>query len=199
MKSILAKFGVATLAALAPIALHAQQTRPVEYGKTTIALGAVLGQQLQSVGASITYLDGAPITDGMASFTATSGALDLNTAYGEIVHKGGLLVSGQGQTIVAKDFDLDVTSATNATISGIVVLNGQFLGRQPIFMINMTPNVSLPLAPQNYTLTVNGLSLGLSQLFVGEVNTLAGQNLLTTATQVGTLSTFLVVGPQGTY
>ena len=182
---------------LAPFALHAQTDNTV-YGHTTVAFSSAFTQQLSSFGVTITDLNGNPLPNGTLTLNTLQGVLDLQTAFGEVVFAGGYQVTAPGQTLRVQDLAFNIENATTAYISGVFVVNGSFVGRQPIFVVNQNPVgtvYSLPLVPQNGILTFNGFSLGLSPYFISLVNGALGQPALNAGTQVGTSNVYAVVVP----
>ena len=197
MKSMLAKLGVAAAVTFAPFALHAQ-TDNVVYGQTTVALNSAFTQQLSAQGVTITDLNGNVLPNGTLTLNTLEGVLDLQTAFGEVFFSGGYQVTAAGQTIRVQDLAFSIENATTAYISGVFVVNGSFLGRQPIFTVNRNPVgtvYTLPLKPQNGVIAFNGFSLGLSPYFINLINGAVGQSGLNAGTQIGSSNVVAVVVP----
>ncbi len=181
--------------ALAPAALHAQ-TDSIVYGRATITLAPAFVQQLGSIGATVTDLSQAPLVNGAEVFTALEGAIDLQTSFNEVIYQGGYLVSINGSTIRVQDLALELT-ATGAVFSGLFIENGTFVGRQNIFNISQQggPAPSLPLVPENGTISHNGLSLSLAPAFISAINSAVGQSALNANTVIGGLDLYSVLLP----
>ncbi len=194
MKTFLGKLGLIALAALTPVALHAQQARSIAYGRTTITFAPALGQTLGGAGVVVSDLAGMPLQNGVLNLTTVDGVIDLNTALGDFVFTGGFQLSAAGQTVRVQNLAMETSNPTSSVITGQVVYNGTVIGpRQAIFAVNAIPAATLPLAPQNGTLTLNGLSLGLSAGFVNLINGAAHQTVISTATQVGAANIYAVL------
>ncbi len=197
VKTLLAKLSLAATVMLAPLALHAQTDNTV-YGRTTVAFNQAFTQQLSSFGVTITDLNGVALPNGTLTLNTLEGVLDLQTAFGDVFFAGGYQVTAQGQTVRVQNLEFSIVNATTAYISGDFVVNGSFVSRQPIFVVNRNPVgtvYTLPLVPQNGTLTLNGFSLGLSPYFVTLINGAIGQPALNAGTQIGTSNVFAVVIP----
>lgn len=197
MKAILKNLGVAATLMLAPLAMHAQ-TDNIVYGQTNIVFTPAFTQQLSSFGITVTDLAQQPLQNGTLTVSGLEGAIDLQTALGEIILSDGYQVTAQGTTIRVQDLVFSIVNQTTAGISGIFIVNGKFIGRQAIFTVNRNPVgtvYNLPLQPQNGTLTFNGLSLGLAPEFVTLINTAMGQSVLNPGVQVATANAFSVVTP----
>ncbi len=197
MKNTLAKLSLAAVVLFAPLALQAQTDNTIS-GHTTVAFNPAFAQQLSSFGITIADLNGNPLPNNTLTLNTLGGVLDLQTAFGEVEFSGGYLVTAQGQTLRVQNLAFSIENATTAFISGVFIVNGTFVGRQPIFTVNRNPVgtvYTLPLQPQNGVLTFNGFSLGLSQVFVDLINGAVGQPALNAGTQIGTSNVFAVVAP----
>ena len=77
-----------------------------------------------------------------------------------------------------------------------MIENGSFVGRQPIFSINLQgAPPSLPIVPENGTISHNGLSLSFEPAFVDLINRVAAHGALNTSAQIGTLNLYSVLVP----
>ncbi len=189
------KCGAAVLLTLAPIALHAQNSRTIAYGRTSVTLTPAFVQALSGSGVSITDLNLVPLQSGLNTFTAINGVLDLQTSFGEVEFSGGYQITVNGQTIRVQDLTFEIQNATTAYISGVFIVNGTFQARQTIFTVNMAPTYTLPLQLDNGALTLPAMSLGLSPTFVSLLNSAVGQNAFNAGTQVATANEYAVFGP----
>ncbi len=197
MKTVLAKLSLTAMVTLAPFALQAQTDNTIS-GQTTVIFNQEFAQQLSSFGITITDLNGKPLPNNTLTLNTIQGVLDLQTSLGEVEFAGGYLVTAQGQTLRVQDLAFSIENQTTAFISGVFIVNGSFVGRQPIFTVNRNPIgtvYTLPLVPQNGHLTFNGFSLGLSQVFVDLINGALGQPALNAGTQIGTSNVTSTVAP----
>jgi hypothetical protein len=193
MKSLYGKLSIIALITLTPAALLAQ-ARSIVYGRTTVTFTPAFVQALASNGATLTDLSQNPLQNGVNTLTALEGVIDLQTSFSDVLFSGGYQVTVAGQTIRVQDLAFEATTPTTSFISGIFIVNGMEIGgRQPIFAVNARPTFTLPLQPQNGTITLSGLSLGLTPAFVNIVNTATGQAAFTPGTQVGTAEAYAVL------
>ncbi len=198
MKTILAGLTAAALLAFAPAVSHAQ-TRTIAYGRTSIAFVPTFVEQLAGQGVTISDLTTLqPLQNGFNSFTALEGVFDLQSAHGEVVFAGGYIVNVNGQTIRVQDLAFSISSSVSssgALVSGAFTVNDVFIGRQPIFIVNMDPMIPLPVVVQNGELTLHNMSLGLAPNFVALVNQAAGQPILNAGTKIATANEYTVFAP----
>jgi hypothetical protein len=79
------------------------------------------------------------LKQGTVNFPVVAGAIDLTNAKGELIHSGGLTLSAGGTKVQLQSFTIDTASA-QPVISGIVSVNGQLLGRLPLFNLVLPNN-----------------------------------------------------------
>ena len=204
MKLLFGKVTFALLAAIAPAALHAQQTEAIVYWRATIVLSPAVLQQFATLGVTITDLSQthwpwrhgseAPTQNGTNILTALEGAIDLQTSSNEVVYAGGYQIKIGASTIQIRNLTLDLVGPS-AIFSGIVIENDTFVGREAIFAISAQGPPSLPIVPQHGTISHNGLSLTFEQPFVNLIGGVAGNSGLNTTAQIGTLDLYSVLAP----
>lgn len=139
----------------------AQNTETIEAGHTIVTLSSDFISALGT-------LDVAPGTvkpthwhDGVVSFPITSGAIDLDTAAGQMLHSGGLTLSANGdQTKVTLQSFIITTSGT-PVITGLVSVNEKLIGRMPLFHLALPAGVTVPLAPVGGRIILKGVALSL--------------------------------------
>ncbi len=193
MKAFLTKVTLAAFAALAPAVLHAQ-TESIVYGRATIVLTPAVLQQFAALGITVTDLSPAPMQNGVNILPALEGAIDLQTAFNEVIYAGGYQIKFGTTAIQVRNLTLDLIGSS-AVFSGIIIQNGTFVGREAIFSINAQGPPSLPIVPDHGTISHNGLSLSFEQPFVNLINSAAGNSGLNTTTQIGTLDLYSVLAP----
>jgi len=192
MKLRIAKFAIAALATLAPAALYAQADSIV-FGQARVTFTPALMQVFAGVGGTVTDLSLRPLQDGTNLLPITQGVLDGRTSQGEVVFSGGYQITGSGATIRLQDLALDITGPTGGTVSGVFVVNGTILGRQPVFAV--IGSFAQTTTAQGQTALVNGLSVGLTPYFVDAINGAVGRPVFTAGTAVGTVNAYAVVVP----
>jgi hypothetical protein len=115
-----------------------------ERGWTSVRLDQNLIPTLQSLGISISPL--APSTvfyanAGIVSFPIDSGIFDAPNSAGEISHSGGLVLSAPSKQLVVSSFVIEVSSPSSGQspiLTGLATLNGELLGRIPLFDIDLS-------------------------------------------------------------
>ena len=188
---------VVVLLLLLPMAAasRAQQVRSVVNGRTTLELNAAFMQTIQSYGASFTDLGMAALQNGTVTFPITSGAVDLDTVAGEVRHKSGLVITADDSQIQLLDWVLDITGS-QPTISVLFVINGEEMGRFPLFLVQPPTNLALPLQPSDGVIFIKQASLFLSPAGATTFNNLfglSGDQQLQAYTAVGNIDVYAVL------
>ena len=141
----------------------AQNTETVEAGHTIVRLSS-------DFIAALGTLDVAPGTvtptawhDGVVGFPVTSGAIDLDTGSGQLLHSGGLtLYSNADQTKVTLQSFIITTSGT-PVITGLVSVNEKLVGRMPLFRLTLPAGLTVPLTPTGGRIILRGVGVSLNQ------------------------------------
>ena len=126
---------------LAP-SISAAPTALLTDGKTTVTLSNDFLGALVALRLSAGTVGEGTLRSGVASFPVTGGALDLATAKGEINHTGGLVLAAGSTRVELLSFNID-TSGNRTVLTGLVTVNGDFVGRLPLFDLTL-PAVTLP-------------------------------------------------------
>ncbi|WP_109487926.1 hypothetical protein [Occallatibacter savannae] len=158
-------FLAAPVAALAMlVSAHiasAQNTETVEAGHTIVTFSSDF---ISALGA----LDVAPGTvtptrwhDGVVSFPINSGALDLDTAAGQLLHSGGLTLSSNADQTKVTLQSFILTTTGTPVITALVSVNERLIGRMPLFRLTLPAGLTLPLAPSSGRIILNGVGLSL--------------------------------------
>lgn len=192
-RSLHLKTSIAALLILGSLStsISAAPTALLTDGKTTVTLSndflAALGTLRVSAG---TTGEGA-LRSGVASFPVTGGALDLATAKGEINHTGGLVLSAGTTRVELLSFNIDTTTS-RPVLTGLVTVNGDFVGRLPLFDLEL-PTLTLPLQPQAFNnLFLPGVKVTLSAEAAQALNSVFGVTAFTQGFNIGTASVFAV-------
>ena len=195
MRQFLAKLAVVVVAVVGAGPLAAQQVHSIVSGRTTLQLNQQFVQTIASYGASFSDLGLAALQTGTVSFPIANGAVDLNTVAGELRHKGGLIISANGDQIELRDWVLDITGP-QPTISALFVINGALTGRLPLFLVQPPVDLALPLQPQGGVIAIKQASLFLSAAGASTFNSLFGldgSEQLQTYTPVGNIDVYAVL------
>jgi hypothetical protein len=147
-----------------------------ERGFTSVRLDQNLIPTLHSLGINLSPL--APSTlffagAGIASFPIDSGVFDAPNSAGEISHSGGLVFTAPSKQLVVSGFVIQVSSpgsGQSPVLTGLATLNGQLLGRIPLFDIDLSaatitfPSWRLKIAGAQLTLNA-GAATALNSIF----------------------------------
>jgi hypothetical protein len=192
----LTKAGLVVAVSLIATATFAQQTKTVESGVTSVALSDTFTGALTSLSVTPGVVAPSRIRDGVAFFPIVGGAIDLDTAAGNIVHSGGLTLTAGSTEVRLQSFLID-TTATPPVLTGIVVANDKLVGRLPLFTLALPSGFSVPLKAQDgFLLQLKGVGLSLTSTAASALNGvfgLSGGQAIPAALPIGTASVFAFV------
>lgn len=196
MKSLLRLTGVAILA-LVPAFAGAQQAQTIAYGRTTVNLSSAFQQTIASMGATLTDLNSAPATNGSTVFPIATGVIDLQTGVGELISKGGYLITAGGTVIKIQDFIVDLSTPTSPVVTGVFVVNGTVMPREPVFQLQLPSGFSLPLTPQNGVEVATGFTATFAPAAASTINTVFGGPVIQANAFIGTVDFYGVLAVSG--
>jgi hypothetical protein len=193
MKTLLRTFSVAAAMALVSVALPAQ-TRTIVYGRTTISTSYFL-QYVSSFNVTVTDLGGNPVQNSATTFPVTEGAIDLQTAAGEVTHSGGYVLRGNGNSVRIENLVLDTTTPAMPVMTAIFVVNDKLVGRLPLYQVTLPAGISVPLQPQAGTEQINGFSLTLTRAAATLLNNalIITEPVLQPGTAAGTADVYTIL------
>jgi hypothetical protein len=154
-------------------AAWAQNTKNVAGGVTSVKLSSTFTEALESLNVKAGTVAPTRIFDGTATFPITGGAIDLDTAAGNILHSGGLTLEAGGTEVRLESFNIDTTSTTAGApvLTGLVVVNNKLAGRLPLFHIALPPGFSLPLQTEGgFILQLKDVNLTLTSTAAAALN-----------------------------
>ena len=196
MKLSLASLSLTALLAVTPATMLAQ-TETVTSGHTTFSSSPFL-QYVASFGVTVTDLTGKPAQTNPVTFPVTEGALDLQTATGEIVNAGGYIFLGNGNSVRIQDLVLDSTNPATPGVTAIFVINGRLVGRLPLYQASAPAGFSLPLKPQSGIEQIRGLGLTLTKTAAATLNNalIITEPVLQPGSSAGTADVYAVLSSQ---
>ena len=109
----------------------AAPTAQVAGGRTWAQLSTDFLGAVESLGLHVSPIGPGSLRRGVASFPIPGGALDLANARGDIFHTGGLTLRAGATEVRLLNFVIDTQDAP--VLTGLVVVNGDLLGRVPLF------------------------------------------------------------------
>lgn len=180
--SRLALLAVAAFAGTA----FAQNSRVVESGETTVVLCDSFLNSLKSLGLAYGVVAPTQLNGTTVNFPINGGAIDLQTALGNIGHNGGLTLSAGGTTVALENFTIDTTGSA-PVITGIVVANGALSGRITLFDLALPSDFTTPIKLDDAVLTnLRNVSVTLDAAGAAALNSAFHTNALSGGLKVGT-------------
>jgi hypothetical protein len=128
-------FAAALLLLLGAPAL-AEPTAQVAGGRTSVELSDDFLGALTALGVEAGAIGPASLRRGWASFPIPAGALDVETARGDIFHSGGLVLRAGSTKVRLLNFVIDTTE-NDDVLTGLVSVNGDLLDRVVLFDLEL--------------------------------------------------------------
>jgi len=179
VKSLTPKAGLLAVLCLMGTTVFAQNTKTVEYGFTTVKLSSTFTGALGSLGVIPGVVWPTRLSEsGTASFPITGGAIDLDTASGNVT-AGGIETRLQS-------FIIDTTSGA-PVITGLVIAGNQLVGRVPLFNLTLPAGFSLPIsAKHGFELSLEGVGVTLTSQAAAALNGVYSVTAFTEGLNIGT-------------
>lgn len=193
MKALFSRVAV-VLTLVTSSALSQTQVRTAVFGRTTIQFSSTFTTTVASLGGSLSDLTSSPLSALSVTLPVTTGALNPNTAVGEVEHSSGFTITGGGKVVRLENFIIDTTGAV-PVITAVFVLNDTVLGRMPLFNVAYPSGVTLPLTTTAGVLQLAGLKLSLSSAAATTLNGAFNINGVQSGLDVGTGSIYVVFAP----
>lgn len=192
-KLLVKRAGLSALLCLMSVAAFAQKTKTVGFGQTTVKLSSTFTSALKSLDVTLGVVAPTGVYDGAALFPITGGAIDLDTALGNIVHSGGLTLEAGGTQVRLQNFIIDTTGSA-PVITGLVVIDNQLVGRVPLFDLALPSGVKLPLGLEaGFILQLNGVGVTLSADAAAALNKVYSVSAFAAGLDIGTADVFAIV------
>jgi hypothetical protein len=193
LKSLTSKVGLLAAIFLLGTTAFAQQTKTVDFGVTSVKLSSTFTGALTSLGVTAGTVAPTRIIDGSATFPVTGGAIDLDTAAGNILHSGGLTLEAGGTEVRLQSFIIDTTGAS-PVITGLVVVNNKLVGRLTLFDLQLPAGFTLPLKPEGgVILQLRGVGVTLDAQAAAALNSVYSVTAFQGGLDIGTANVFAVV------
>jgi hypothetical protein len=144
VKKIVAPLAMMIAFALAGGSAMAQNTKIPQFGTTEVKLSSEFLQALETLDVTPGVIVPSQLSNGWVSFPIIGGAIDLDTAKGNIEHSGGLTLAAGKTHLGIQNFTIDTTGKT-PVITGLAVLNGAVVGRITLFDLSLSSNFKLPI------------------------------------------------------
>jgi hypothetical protein len=190
MRTISMKLAIAALT-LASTAALAQKTVTVQTGVTTVKLSSTFADALGTLGLTPGTVSPTELFDGTVDFPVVGGAIDLDSAAGNIIHSGGLTLTGGGTVVTLQSFIID-TTGTQPEITGLVSKNGKLVGRVPLFNLKLPAGFSLPIQPEYGFVQLSGVGVSLTSTAAGYLDDAFGTKAISGGLDIGTACVLIV-------
>lgn len=189
----LVSFAMAILL-LAPAMAITAAARPsanLAGGQTRVFLSNDFVAALGALNLSAGAIGNGYLRSGIAAFPITGGVLDLQNAKGEINHSGGLFLATSTTRVELSSFNID-TSGAAPILTGLVTVNGDFVGRIPLFRLEL-PALTLPLQPQAFgTVFIPNVRVTLAPEAAQALNTVFNVSAFAAGFNIGTAQVFAI-------
>jgi len=146
----------------------AQKTETIAAGRTTVVLAGSFLSGLGSLDVTAATVGPATLHNGTVNFPVTGGAIHLDTAVSQILHSGGLTLTGGQTRITLQSFIIDTTGAP--VITGLVSVDEELLGRLPLFDLALPSGITLPLRPHDARIILKGVGVTVDSTAAGALN-----------------------------
>ncbi len=158
----------ATLTVFAASA-QAQGIYVVEGGRTTVTLSKAFLTDTTALKMTVGAVNTSQIYENQIFFPITSGAINLETAGGQILHSGGITLTAGTKNVRLESFIVN-TLGEEPYITALVVANGRFLGRINLFDLKLSSDLTFPLVPHDGDFFLSGTELNLDPAGAAALN-----------------------------
>jgi hypothetical protein len=146
----------------------ADPTAQVAGGYTSVRLSEEFVGALGSLGVTPGDIEPGRLSRGRARFPIPGGALDLETARGDIFHLGGLTLVAGDTRVGLLNFVIDTTA--DPLLTGLVTVDGDLVGRVPLFDLGLTEAPSV----RHGRLKIRDVDVTLTAAAAGALNDIFG-------------------------
>lgn len=186
VKKLFALLALMVVLALASGSATAQNTRIFQFGSTNVNLSSGFLDALQTLNVAPGVIAPTRLRGTQVNFPIIGGAIDLDTALGNIEHSGGLTLTAGKTVLGIQNFTIDTTGKT-PVITGLAVLNGAVVGRISLFDLVLPSKFKKPI--QLYygsVLYLNGVTVNLNAGAATTLNQIFVTNAFTGGINIGT-------------
>jgi hypothetical protein len=146
----------------------AEPTAQVAGGYTSVRLSEDFVDAVESLRVTPGDIEPGRLSRGRARFPIPGGALDLETARGDVCHLGGLTLVAGDTRVGLLNFVIDTTA--DPVLTGIVAANGDLVSRVPLFDLGLTEAPSV----RNGRLEIRDVDVTLTAAAAGALNEIFG-------------------------
>ncbi|MEM8768081.1 MAG: hypothetical protein AAGE43_11580 [Pseudomonadota bacterium] len=185
-KLIAAAVLTATFAIGSAAPAQAAPTVQVAGGATVVKLDTGFLDALEMLNVDLSAQRPGWVFGRFGVFRIPAGALDAGTNAGDIFHTGGLGLTAGTTTVTLLNFIIDTTSLVadepRPILTGIVVVNGDTVGRVPLFdlALNQAPSI------KGRKISISHVDVTLSEEAAGALNGIFGVDAFMAGLPIGT-------------
>lgn len=161
-KLSLAAAVMAAAASISTTSAFAQDVYVVQGGRTTVTLTKGFIDTIANNNIVATTVYGSQLYNGKIDFPITSGAVSLKTAAGQLLHSGGINLT-LGSKVVRLDSFIVNTLSDQPFVTGLVIVDGKFVGRIKVFDVELPSDLTLPIVPKDGDFFLSGVKLTLDE------------------------------------
>jgi hypothetical protein len=196
LKSLTTKAALLTAVLLLGTTAFAQQTKTVDWGLTTVKLSSTFTDALTELSVTPGTVQPTRLINGTVSFPVTGGAIDLDTAAGNILHSGGLTLTAGGIEVRLQSFIID-TTGKSPVITGLVIVSNKLVGRLPLFDLALPSGLTLPLKTEGgIILPLKGVGVTLDAGAAAALNNVYSVSAFAGGLDIGTADVVAIVTSQ---
>lgn len=152
-------------------------------GQTSVAFSTDLVNALTALNVHARGFGNTQISNGVASFSITGGAVDLDDTKVEIIHSGGLTLQAGHTEVSLTDFVITNLDG-QVTLTGLVIVNGEVVTRAPLFNLQVGSIGTSGRRGQN--LDIDNVVIQLTETAAGALNQAFGVTAFTADFNIGT-------------
>jgi len=163
----------------------------LDSGQTRVSLSEDFIAALGALGLSAGSVGSGSLRGTIARFPVVGGVVDLQNAKGEINHSGGLALATQATRVELSSFNIE-TSGPRPILTGLVTVSGDFVGRIPLFWLEL-PVLTLPIQPRAFgSVYVPGVKVTLAPEAAEALNAVFKVSAFAPGFSIGTARVFAI-------
>jgi hypothetical protein len=196
VKKLFSALAVTLALALVTASAAAQDTRIVQFGSTNVNLSSGFLDALKALNVKPGVIAPTRLVRTQVNFPVIGGAIDLDTAVGNIEHSGGLTLTAGNTVLGIQNFIID-TTGNAPVITGLAVLNGALVGRITLFDLQLPSGFSLPIKPYyGCVLYLPNVTVNLNAGAAATLNQIFGTNAFAGGIKIGTATVQALTSPE---
>jgi hypothetical protein len=175
---------MAAVVSISATSACAQDIYVVEGGRTTVTLTKGFIDTLANANIVATTAYGSQLFNGKVDFPITSGAVSLKTIAGQLLHSGGINLT-LGSKVVRLDSLVFNTLSDKPFVTGLVIVDGKFVGRIKLFNVELPSDLTFPIVPKDGDFFLSDVKLTLDEEAATALNTAFSVKTFTTGADFG--------------